>query len=339
MRIVVMRTNPGIWGAILFLVTVLAMATYAMPVWAGTVVTSIPVCGQDPAVISINPQSNIIYAFGQGDGTIINGATNTVITCVPAIGTYSNVDVNPNTNRYYVAHQQAGSVTVRAGTSPAIVATIVVPGFPSGVAVNSATNRIYVSSQGFGGNDRVFVIDGMTNTLIGPLGGIPTGGVAGLILVNPITNLVYVGTSNGIAIIDGFSNTMLGTIPGFLSGGSAVLDVATNLLYAREDSDGQVAVIDGWTNNIVGTLSLFTAGTQTVPIAVHQAMNRIYVGTDANELLVASGTTATQLDSLTVGPNPIGGAAVNPRTNLVYVPSRSAPPAVTVVSDDVTICP
>lgn len=321
------------------LLTILAIVSLAVAISAQTVVASVPVCGQDGGNISVNPQSNIIYAFDQGDGTIIDGATNTVITCVPAIGAFSSVDVNPNTGRYYVSHQQAGSVTVGAGTSPAIIATIGVPGFPTDIAVNPATNRIYVSSQGFGGNDRVFVIDGVTNALIGPPGGIPTGGVAGLVRVNPLTNRVYVGTSNGIAVIDGFSSSMLTTIPGFLSGGSVVLDAATNRLYARRDSDGMVAVIDGWTNNIIDTLSLVTAGILTVPVAVHQAMNRIYVGTDANELLIVSGTTDVQLTSLSVGPGPSGRAAVHPTTNLVYVPSRGASPAVTVVSDDVTIGP
>lgn len=309
---------------------------------AQTVIANIPACGQATSPISVNARTNVVHAFGQGDGTIIDGATNTVIACVPAIGTFSSVDVNPNTDRYYVSHQQAGSVTVGSGISPAVVATISVAGFPTDIVVNPATNRIYVTSQGFGGNDRVFVIDGATNTLIGPAGGIPTGGVAGPILGNPLTNRVYVGTSNGLAVIDGFTNSLLTTIPGFTSGGSAVVNIATNRLYARRDSDGMIAVIDGWTNATIDVVSLATPTTSPAPVGVNQAMNRIHIAAlDVGHLLIASGTTNAELTSVMVPPNPFGGrAGVHPITNRIYLQSTVPGSAsVVVIDDDLTFGP
>jgi len=101
------------------------------------------------------------------------------------------VDVNPVTNKVYVANLNSANVTVIDGTnnSTQTVAT----GFlsPDAVAVNPVSNKIYVAN---GGAMNVTVIDGTNNSTqivaTGP------GPYPRAVAVNPVTSKIYVVNYN-----------------------------------------------------------------------------------------------------------------------------------------------
>ncbi|NIM52244.1 MAG: beta-propeller fold lactonase family protein, partial [Gemmatimonadales bacterium] len=73
------------------------------------------------------------------------------------------VDVNPRTNRVYVANRESNEVTVIDGESLEVLATVAVGEEPWDVAVDPTTGRIFVSNHRSG---TVSVIDGHRNSII-----------------------------------------------------------------------------------------------------------------------------------------------------------------------------
>jgi YVTN family beta-propeller protein len=248
-----------------------------------TVVTTIPV-GDWPRGVAVNMTTNRIYVANQHDNnvSVIDGATDTEIdtdgnpgngiTRIPVGSGPVGVDVNPTTNRIYVANFSwgSGSVSVIDGATNTEIDTdgnpengttrIPVGDRPQYVAMNSTTNRIYVANWG---SSDVSVIDGATNTVVAtiPVGSGPLG-----VDVNPSRNRVYVANydSDNVSVIDGASNTEIDTDgnPGNgitrISVGSGPQGVAANpvtsrVYVANTESDG-VSVIDGANDTVVATV-------------------------------------------------------------------------------------
>jgi 40-residue YVTN family beta-propeller repeat len=118
-----------------------------------------------------------------------------VTATIPVGSGPEGIDVNPATNRIYVANQWQYTVSVIDGYAGSVVDTITLANTNNqGVGVNPATNRIYVSSFY---NGRVNVIDGYSDTVIANLGvGSGPWGVG----VNTNTSRVYVGNSNSNSV-------------------------------------------------------------------------------------------------------------------------------------------
>jgi YVTN family beta-propeller protein len=154
-----------------------------------TVIATIPIGwgGRDPEGVAVNPSTNLIYVANEGSDnvSVIDGASNAVVTTV-AVGSYPwGVAVNPSTNLIYVANEGSDNVSVIDGASNAVVATVAVGSNPSGVSVNSDTNRIYVANHG---STNVSVIDGASNAVVATVavGTYPYG-----VAANPNSNRIY----------------------------------------------------------------------------------------------------------------------------------------------------
>ena len=95
--------------------------------------------------------------------SVIDGATNTVISTI-SVGSFPyNVGVNSSTNRIYVTNSQSNTVSVIDGTTNTVTSTVSVGSYPWGVVVNSSRNRIYEANTN---SNTVIVIDGATNTVL-----------------------------------------------------------------------------------------------------------------------------------------------------------------------------
>ncbi len=241
-----------------------------------------------------------------------------VVTSTVAAGVLpSAVDVNPITNKIYVANycgddpqcQSNGTVTVMDGTT---LSTQIVPvGFkPVFVAVNPVTNRIYVINLCGGTyacltNATVTAIDGVTletNT-------VPVGWGPFVLTIDTVRNRIYVANGCGA---DGSCNNA-----------------------------GTVTVIDG------ATLATQTVTVDFSPygIAVNESTNKIYVvnacGTSSN---CSSPGTATVIDGTNLSTQSVVldyspyDVAVNATTNKIYIdnyfgtdPNGHSPGTVTVI--------
>ncbi|MGD0732538.1 MAG: Ig-like domain repeat protein [Terracidiphilus sp.] len=117
--------------------------------------------GVGPAIVAVDSLTNTIYVLNDGEGgailgtvTVINGATNAVVTNIVANINPVAIAVNPTTNKIYAVSNvpfAPGVLTVIDGATNS-ASTQSLPSGPNSIAVNPVTNTIYVQ----GGSLSVF---------------------------------------------------------------------------------------------------------------------------------------------------------------------------------------
>ncbi len=302
---------------------------------------NIPV-GTNPQFMVMNNVTNKLYVTNRADGTvtIINGATNQVIKTL-AVGPHPvGVDVNPLTNRIYVANygnRKGNTVSVIDGNTDQVITTITVQYGPIETAVDSVTNKIYAVNRcstdpndcvtdGSGVNGSLSVIDGTNNTVTNTVG---LEQLPSVILINSVTNKIYVGNSCGTdpsCIANGNGNT-IGTITvvdgatlatsiitaGKGTTGMAVNPVA-NEVYMTNGTDNTVTFINGVT---LATTTL-AVGASPADVEVNPDTYKIYVTNNGDNTLTDIDGISHGKSSLGVGGGP-ASAVVNPVTNRIYI--------------------
>ena len=226
-------------------------------------------CGNDPTCA---------VPYSQGTVTVIDGATDH--TQSVNVGFYPlGVDINPATNKIYVANQcgsdpncaSDSTMTVIDGATLGTTNVAVGGFFAISLAADAATNKIYLAASCAGhpscqgeANGTVSVIDGATLTYTS----VPTGIHPYFVAINSGTNKIYTanfcgdgpictgkrGTVVGtVTVIDGaklsYENLFVGSRPYDLA-----LNPATNTVYVPNlcgndfsctTHSGTVSVIDG----------------------------------------------------------------------------------------------
>jgi len=121
-----------------------------------------------------------------------------------------NAAFNPTNKRLYAAANADGVTIIDTNTFSE--QRVPLSGFANALAINPRTNRIYVLSEGFAGHDKMFVIDGASNTVIARC---ELDGAAGRVIVNPETNRIYASTVNPAKtrVFDGADNSPLEDLP------------------------------------------------------------------------------------------------------------------------------
>jgi len=181
--------------------------------------------GSQPDV-TVNPVTNKIYTSGCCAFVgVIDGATNN-ITGVAVGDQDLALDVNPLTDKIYVADGARNTLTVIDGVTNRTSA-VAVGSFPRAVAVNPVTNKIYVANES---SNSVTVVDGATNSTTT----VNVGSLPGAVAVNPVTNKIYVANrgSANMTVIDGATNSTttvaVGTYPYRIS---VAVNPVTNKVY------------------------------------------------------------------------------------------------------------
>jgi len=186
---------------------------------------------------------------------------------------------------------------------------------PKDVAVNRRSNLIYVASRD---NDRVFVIDGYSHSVVGviPVCDQPFG-----IDANSQTNRIYVACFGvgRVDVIDGFSNMVIASP--FVGPEPTYVEVneATNRVFAVTHGNGRLAEIDGVNSMFLRSVP---TGGGAFGLAVDRNLNRVYVGNrDADTVSIIDAATMAKIMDVFPGPpqNHPYGLAFNPITNRLYV--------------------
>ena len=298
--------------------------------------------GNNPQFMVVNPATNKVYVTNRFDGTVsvINGANNTV-TATLTVGAHPvGVDVNPLTNKIYVANfgnRLGNTVSVIDGSVDQVVATVTVQYAPIFLAVNSATNKIYVAnrcandpndckSDGSAPNGTVSVIDGATNAVSNT---VPVGKWPSVMLVNKVTDKIYVGNACGNdsnCILSGNNANTIGTVTA-IDGATlttATVDVGkgstgvtvnqvSNEIYVSNATDNTVTFING--TNLSTTA--VAVGAAPADVEVNPDTYRIYVTNSGdNTVTMINGNTHAKTN-VGVGGGP-SSAVVNPVTNRIY---------------------
>src|ERR1039458_9673563 len=191
------------------------------------------------------------------------------------------------------------------------------------LAANAVTNKVCVAN--YCGNDpscgsqspgTVTVIDGLTNTVDAT---VTVGLRPGFLLINPVTNKIYVVNhhSNTVSVINGATNTVTTTINVGAYPAYGDINLVTNKIYVVNNGNGSgttMSVIDGSTDSNVATV---TVGNYPQGAAVNPVTNKIYVtnycgnhgGCNVNPVpgtvSVIDGATNTVTNTVTVGYGPM----------------------------------
>lgn len=155
-------------------------------------------------------------------------------------GCSGGVDVNPATNKAYIADTANNQVVVLDLALRNVIKRINVINLPGEISINREINIIYVSNRG---SDSVGVIDGETDELMGyiPVGKAPSG-----IESNPATGRVYVVNSgdNSVSVICGYTNLVEAVLPVGNGAKYCGFDASRSLLYVPNQEDGTITIAE-----------------------------------------------------------------------------------------------
>ncbi len=174
---------------------------------------------QPASDISINPQTNMIYAAGSDSVYVIDGKTKTMVVDISVDKNIIDLSINPQTNMIYVSDFDSNTVYIINGMANRIEASIAgpePPGIkvgeePSEISINPQTNMIYVDNLK---SDSLSVIDGKTNKVVDNIRIKKPSDIS----INPQTNMIYAVGSNSssvsdsVSVIDGKTNKVVDDI-------------------------------------------------------------------------------------------------------------------------------
>ncbi len=187
---------------------------------------------------------------GSDNVSVINTATNTVVTTIPVGNSPLGVSSSKNGKRVYVTNSGSGTVSVINTYTNAVISTIGVDPKPYGICINNNGSRVYVAHSTFNGS--VSVIN-TTNNSVATIGGIGDSPVG--ICVSNNSSRVYVAnySSHSISVINAITNLVTTTIPlpsNFFPIG-VCLSSNGSRLFVSGSGTGQVAVINTISNTVL----------------------------------------------------------------------------------------
>ncbi|MBK8741332.1 MAG: YncE family protein [Betaproteobacteria bacterium] len=270
------------------------------------------------------------YITNHGGSTVsvLDTATNTVITTI-TVGLHPyGVAVNAAGSRAYVTNEGSHNVSVINTATNTVIATVPVGVTPEGVAVNPAGTRVYVTNWN---SDTVSVIDATTNTVIAT---VAVGRCPGGVAVNPAGTTVR--DERMRQLLSRFERQGVGdrrrdqhrddVDPGGQGPEGVVVNPAGTLVYVVNGlyggSNGNVSVIDAASNTVTAAISV---GVGAEGVVIDPTGTTLYVANRGPGTGSALGTvsvidTASEAETMAipVGLRPVG-VAINPAGTLVYV--------------------
>ncbi|WP_409341787.1 beta-propeller fold lactonase family protein [Paenibacillus sp. MBLB4367] len=269
--------------------------------------------------VAITPDGSRAYITNNGSAsiTIIDTATNTVLTIVPAGNTNpTDLAFTPDGSRLYVCcgNGATASVTVLDTGTNTVITSIPMPPTetPNGIAITPDGTRAYVPVS----DDTVLVIDTATNAVVTtvPLtaGGNPTG-----VAITPDGTRAYVPNFflNTVSVINTVTNTVVATVnlpAGSLPFGIKPIAITPDgsRAYVANNGNGTVSVIN--TNiNLVEVTVTFPAGSEPFSIAIHPDGSRVYISNSFRSTIFVIDAATNTFGTLSVGKFP-NGLAVTP---------------------------
>jgi YVTN family beta-propeller protein len=223
------------------------------------VVTTIPV-GNKPTGLKIDSNEigldNLIFVSYESNNSIsvIDGTTNKVVTTIPVGNKTMGFDLNPVTNKLFVADQDSKTLytidyfkSKNGRIEHNSTTNVSIGKFPTDLQINPNTNKLYLADSD---SNSVYVINASNNKIDGkiPVQSRPEG-----IEIIPVINKIYVANygSNSISVIDGTTNKVVTTIPV----GERPFDISfnsdNNILYVTNLQSNSVSEINSTSNKVL----------------------------------------------------------------------------------------
>lgn len=290
--------------------------------FAQSVIATIPATDGtegNPMTIAVNPLTGRVYIAGS-NVEVVDQKTNQIIdTITVGSGQLQGIAVDPLLRRAYVVDYVDGLFAIDL-TTDTIVGNYQDLA-PNGVAVNPVTHRVYVESFDYT-NDAaaLFVFDGRTLNLITTIDdngqGQPFGDPQCVVVVNPVTNMIYVPVNlytPNLWVVDGNTNTNVTTIPNLapISYGADV-DPLRNLIYVGGWTN-ELSEVNGATNTAITTFS--NLDTQPDGISVDPFHGKVYIVSQQEDLVQIFDEKTQTFESTTI---PVSGAPVNSTIDYIH---------------------
>jgi YVTN family beta-propeller protein len=110
------------------------------------------VVGDGPYALCYNAAENKVYSANRSGGkvTVIDAATNNLITVLVVGSSPYALCYNPTNNKVYCANRDSANVTVIDGATDVVLRTMTVGDGPTDFAWNPVQNRVYVCNSAGG---------------------------------------------------------------------------------------------------------------------------------------------------------------------------------------------
>jgi YVTN family beta-propeller protein len=200
--------------------------------------------------------------------TVIDGATDTVITNIPLKAITENIGiqgiaVNPKTNRIYVSDDNNLKVQVIDGYTNTVIAHIPMDQQQFlGLAVDTSTNQIVAAIDG----DLLAVINGSTNAITR----IKVGNFNANVAVDSLTHRAYVTNEtfapSTVGVVDLVSLKVLANVATGNNPFGVAVDPRSDLVFVTNKGDNTVAVVDGKINSKTGSVTVSSAFIDVNPV-------------------------------------------------------------------------
>ena len=284
------------------------------------------------ATITATPEpTGFAYIANYGDGTVsvINTASNSVVSTIPVQAQLIGIGVNTNFDRMVVANSGANTMEVVNTVNNGVTQDLPVGSAPYGVLESPDGLREYVANSGSG---NVSVFNAVTSALIATVlvGNKPQG-----LAISPDGTRLYVTNTGSatISVINTVVNEVTATINLSISPFGITISADGKMIYVTDNgSPGVVVAISTESNSVVSTIPV---GKNPAGITVKADNSVVYVANSgSNNVSVISTTSVVNTKSnsvvttIPVSESPFG-LAVSPDGSFLCVANAG--------SDDVSI--
>ena len=269
--------------------------------------------------------------FDSNSVTVINGATNSVVSTIPVGSGVSADAFDPSNGYIYASNFGSNSISVINGATNTVVSTISMGTCPSGVVFDPSNGYIYAMEWSA---DSVAVINGATNTVVST---IPVGTNPYEAAVDLSNGYLYVTNdgSNSISVINGATNSVISTIPVGTEPFADTFDPSNGYIYASNYGSNSISVINGATNSVVSTIPV---GNGPFADTFDPSNGYIYVTiVQSDSVTVINGATNSVVSTIPVGTDP-QGAVFDSSNGYIYITNlKSGSVSIISTSSPVTL--
>jgi YVTN family beta-propeller protein len=278
--------------------------------------TKIVKVGANPISLAIDRAVNKIYVANTGSGNIsvIDGASDAVVTTIPGEAHPYAIAVNEVTGTVYVTNTYSNTITVidvRTDTAHPLNV-----GGADGIAIDSRTNTIFLTHYE---DPDIRLVDGAA----GAVRKVTVGPHIWGIVFDEGSNSLYLAHTGTAEIVSLNEKTLsVHTIPVGRIPCALALNPQSQRLYAVNYADQTLSVIDLRTQRAVATLPV---GEHPQAVAVDPARNLVYVANvHGNSVTAIDGKNNSVIGIFAAGENPYA-VTLDEQTGQVFTANYGSP--------------